>query len=100
MIHLDRILKSAGDGLELAHEILSDLQLHESVALDFSQTEFITPSFTNALVLTLVHALGTDVFKERVCLSGVSSSVRSSLDRSVQRYERGIRLSSQHAVSA
>lgn len=97
-IELDRILSSASEGIRLADDVIEQLRSHDRVHLDFAFVQFMTPSFTNALVMSLLHVLSADDFAARVEFDNTSERIEASLQRSQQRFEAGIRLSGQQLV--
>lgn len=93
-------LNSGAMGISLAERILSIVQSNGQISLDFSQVERMTASFTNALVMTLLEALGGEALIERVSRESAANGVLAEWQRAVERYERGVRLSTQRPGAA
>ncbi len=93
-------LNSGAMGISLAEKILSIVQSDGQISLDFAQVERMTASFTNALVMTLLEALGGDELDERVLRESAANGVLAEWQRAVDRYGRGIRLSTQRPGAA
>ena len=87
-------------GLELAQRVVSAIQAGNTVCLDLTKVERLTPSFANALVMTILEAVGPDAFKSKLRLVFGSEFVESSWGQAVQRYERGVRLTTQREGAA
>lgn len=82
-------------GLVLAQRLVLVMKSGQSVVLDLSTVERVTPSFANALVMTAIEAVGIDTLRSRVTLSGALPLVREGWSKAIERYERGVRLSTQ-----
>jgi len=95
-----RAMNSATAGLELARDVLCCLRSDESVLIDLEAVERVTPSFANALIMTLLAEIPRVELAARAPIVNASPSVAQSLAESARRYEAGIRLSSQRAISA
>lgn len=101
VITLEPVLNSASAGLELATRILESARDGSTVALDFIQVERMTPSYANALVMTLLHAHSLQWLRENVILVHRDERITRAMNDSVKRYENGIRLNNQRdAVQA
>jgi hypothetical protein len=95
-IQLDRVLNRASAGLELAKSVLDHLAAHESVELDFSPVDRITPSFANAFVMTILAANDSRL-PENLFLLNRNDLVEKEISLSISAYSRGLRLSTQLA---
>lgn len=91
------VLRSATDGAQLAQEILSALANHEYVFIDFASVEVMTPSFANTLMMRLLAAYSVEELQAKCALANRSEHVAASMNRSIERFKKGIRLSSQVA---
>lgn len=60
----------------------------------------MTPSFANALVMTVIEAVGLAGFTASVTLINANALVAESWLKAVERYQRGIRLSTQQPGAA
>ncbi len=89
-------LNTVSAGLQMATETVSALQRGESVRLDLTAAQRMTPSFANALVMSILAAVGLDQFREHVFVATTSDLVQEAWDKAFDRYQRGIRLSTQH----
>ena len=93
-------LRSAGNGEILATAILAALDRDESVRVDFAQVEMMTPSYANAMVMTLLDRFTVAELKTRCELANRSAVVIAAMNTAVRRYLGGIRLSTQrHATT-
>ncbi|MFN0011797.1 MAG: hypothetical protein ACKVS8_09165 [Phycisphaerales bacterium] len=93
-------LVSAGAGLEHAAAVLAALARVGRVQLDATAAERMTPSFANALVMSILDAIGQSDFERRVELVGGPENLRENWNKAVDRYGRGIRLSTQRPRAA
>lgn len=93
-------LNSGAAGLSLAIEALSAVGAEGVVRLDFGAVERMTASFANALVMTLLAELGEEALISRVALVSASDAVLAEWRRAIERYQRGIRLSTQRPGAA
>ncbi len=93
-------LNTVAAGLSLAAMVINELKAGSSVQLDFVAVERMTPSFANALVMTILDAVGVEVFRTRVSIAFSSTLVQEAWMKAVERYERGIRLSTQRPGAA
>ena len=96
----DPSLNTVGAGLALANEIVKTLLRGESVHLDLTAAQRMTPSFANALVMTMLEAVGEAAFHARVRLSTSADPVAEAWSKAIERYKRGIRLSTQRPGAA
>jgi hypothetical protein len=69
------------------------------VLLDLKNVERLTPSFANALVMTIIEAVGEAAFRTRLTVVFGSDIVQDSWRKAAQRYERGVRLTTQRDSS-
>ena len=91
---------SLNTGLLLASQAVTALGRGDPVCIDLSPAERMTPSFANALVMTILEAVGEREFESRVTLRASSDLVREAWSKAVERYKRGIRLSTQRPGAA
>lgn len=98
-INFPKILNSAREGLELAQDVLSRLQTDSAVVLDFAATERMTPSYANAFIMTLMAEMSSEQLKERLVLQNLSPAIIARINRSIERYKNGVRLSNQPQVA-
>ena len=91
-------LNSAAAGLEFAATLAQALGLNETVKIDFEGVERMTPSYANALVFSLLEQFGASGFEQRVQRCNASSTIEDGWQKAVDRYRRGIRLSSQRTA--
>jgi hypothetical protein len=97
---LESSLRTSMSAEELARAVIDALRTERIVELDFQDVEIMTPSFANALVMTLLDEFPIEVLRERCVMLNRRDTVRESLSHAAQRYLRGIRLSSQMPVQA
>lgn len=90
-------LNTVSKGLELAERIVTALKLGRSVTLDFADAERLTPSFANAVVMTILDAVGIEGFRSKLRMETASPLVKESWAKAIERYERGIRLTTQRS---
>ncbi len=76
--------------LRLAEQIVRRWN-DEPVVLDFADVLQMTPSFANALVLTLLHVDST-AFRSKLAIENAAPHLQSAWDRAVARKQRGIEL--------
>lgn len=93
-------LNSVAAGLELAERAIGAIRGGASVRIDLSAALRMTPSFANALVMSMLDALGVAAFNDRVTMTTGSDLVREAWQKAIERYERGVRLSTQHRNGA
>jgi hypothetical protein len=96
----EQSLNTVAAGLSLAQHTVSALRNGEDVRIDLCAAERMTPSFANALVMTILMAVGEREFSDRVRLSASSGLVLEAWAKAVERYRRGIRLSTQQPGAA
>jgi hypothetical protein len=97
-IKLEPVLNRAQRGLALARTILEHLSQNREVTVDFSDVESITPSFSNALVMTLLHERSLDEIREHVHMVNRTPLVAQSINNSAKWYQQGLRLTTQQAA--
>ena len=93
-IALDAILNRANAGVRLASEILDALHSGQPVRLDFSNVDRMTPSFANALVMTLMHSPDWEHLKSRMVMEERNEQVISAMDESEAGFKRDCGLAS------
>lgn len=93
-------MRSAQMGEDIAVEILDAIDQNQQVELDFRAVEIMTPSFANALIMTLLSRHSLDDLRRKCLFQNRSSTVISMMNRAVTRYSNGIRLTAQPSVSA
>ncbi|KAA0215530.1 MAG: DUF4325 domain-containing protein [Leptolyngbya sp. PLA3] len=91
---------SAGLGVTTAEKVLALLRQHQTVELDFAGVERITASFANALVMTILELVGEEALRSRLLLSHAAPLVAAEWEKAIERYRRGIRLSTQRPGAA
>lgn len=94
---LANALNSATQGAELARAVLERLAAGGLVKIDASQAHRMTPSFANAFAMTVLERV-PDAFSARKVHVVAAAQVVAALEAAVDRYERGIRLSTQPAA--
>ena len=94
-------LNSATDGLKYAEDVVAQLRISdEPIHVSFADIDRVTPSFANAFVMTLMEQLGLDRMKTHVRVVDAAPHIVATLAKSVQRYQSGIRLSTQRLPAA
>lgn len=94
-------LRAASGGVSLAEEMAEKLRHGESARVDLAAVEIMTPSFANALVMTLLDHVSLADLRDRCSFVNRSDAVVDAMNRAVQRYQNGIRLTTQRpALSA
>lgn len=88
-------LRSASEGLEMAREIVAQLRNGERVRVDFAAVEMMSPSFANTLVMTLLEQFSVDQLRANCEFANRADVVIEAMNRAVQRYQSGIRLTTQ-----
>ena len=99
MSFTDMALRSASEGAALAEKILELLDAGESVRIDFSAVEIMTPSFANTLVMTLMARYEVPELRSKCEFANRSDHIILVMNRAAKRFQRGIRLSSQRLAS-
>ena len=94
------IFQSAGMGEAFATELTRALESSPLVHVDLSTVETMTPSFANAMVMTLLERFSLATLQSRCVFMNRSPHVIDVMNRAVLRYERGIRLSNQRPHAA
>ena len=84
-------------GLRLAERVVGALKAGRSVFLDLRGVERLTPSFANAVVMTILDAVGIDEFRSKLRVEIASPLVAEGWSKAIERYERGIRLTTQRS---
>jgi hypothetical protein len=87
-------------GLDLARRVVTALTAGHTVQLDLQSVERLTPSFANALVMTILEGVGPDTFSSRLRVRFGSEFVEDGWRKAVERYERGVRLTTQREGAA
>lgn len=93
-------LNTVGDGLALAELLVTAVSAGERVELDFSLVERMTPSFANAVVMTVYERVSAEVGKSAIQVRHASQAVEHAWTKAEDRFCRGIRLSTQQPRSA
>jgi hypothetical protein len=93
-------LNTVPAALELAKRVIAQLRSGENVHLDLEPVERLTPSVANALVMTILDEVGRAEFDAMISVAFGSELASESWTKAVQRYERGIRLSTQRQGAA
>ena len=96
-IHLDSVLNRAQAGLDLARQVLDRIRASGSVSLDLTNVDRITPSFANAFVMTILDESGESDLPHSLTLLNPNDQVSREIAISVDRYARGLRLTTQLA---
>ncbi len=95
-IQMDELLDDGDAGVELGQRVVVLLKEGDGqVALSFEGVRYMSPTYVNAFVMTVVHEVGVDMFRSRVETVNASERNVDAIERSVVRYEKGIRLSHQ-----
>ena len=87
-------------GLDLAERVVSTIRDGYIVLLDLKGVERLTPSFANALVMTIIESVGDVAFRTKLSVVFGSELVEEGWRKAVQRYERGVRLTTQREGAA
>lgn len=95
-----KTLNTVAAGLAIAARIIEHVRSGVVVQVSLVAAERMTPSFANALVMTLIESLGIEAFRARVRLEAKADSVREQWNAAIDRYERGIRLTTQRPGAA
>lgn len=88
-------LRSASEGLEMAQEIIARIRANERVRVDLAAVEMMSPSFANTLVMTLLEQFTVDQLRANCEFANRTDVVIEAMNRAVQRYQSGIRLTTQ-----
>jgi anti-anti-sigma regulatory factor len=91
--------RSAALGEELAERIAAHLAARESVLVDCSHVESMSPSFANALVMTLLDRIDLDTLRRECRFVNRSELVVQAMNTAAQRFQAGIRLSGQRSAT-
>ncbi|MBX3377519.1 MAG: STAS-like domain-containing protein [Phycisphaeraceae bacterium] len=94
-LKLQSSLTTAVNGQSLAGLIIAALHTEEAVQVDFADVEVLTPSFANALILTLLASMSVESLRVRCVMTNRRDTVADSLNRAAFRFQQGIRLSDQ-----
>ena len=85
----------ASDGEEMARCVIHGVLQRRLVRVDFEGVRYMTPSFANALMMTLMESLTEFDVQFRVQFANWSPDVKRAMDQAAERYSKGIRLSTQ-----
>lgn len=96
----ESVLRSSSAAEELASTLIPRVECGEVLTVDFSSVQRMTPSYANTLVMLLLERFDLQLLKERCCFINRNQLVIEAMNRSAQRYLSGIRLSTQHQISA
>ncbi|MEM8757233.1 MAG: DUF4325 domain-containing protein [Planctomycetota bacterium] len=88
-------LRSAANGSALAEQILRLLDAGDHVEVDMASVEAMTPSYANALVMTLLDRVPLEQLKVSCQFTNRNAHVVNAMNTAANRYLSGIRLSSQ-----
>lgn len=94
------ILRSTGLGEELATQLTNILNSGESVRIDCAKVEMMTPSFANTVLMNLLERFSMSDLRARCQFVNRCDVVVETMNCAVQRYEHGIRLSTQRCAVA
>jgi hypothetical protein len=97
---LEATMSLAENGLALANDVLEALRMTPVVRIDFSKVDRVTPSFANAMMMTILAVHPLDELRKRLVLENRNETVLRVINESVRRYQQGIRLSSQRSAIA
>lgn len=95
----ESVLNDASRGLALAQDVLVNLEHATRVVIDYALVERMTPSFSNAFVMTLLERHAIDALRERVVSKARNEQVAAAMSRSARRYLEGVRLAHQRFVA-
>lgn len=93
-------LNTVASGLSIASAVLEAVRTGHKVRVSLMNAERMTPSFANALVMTLMESLGAEAFHAQVSLETASAAVSDQWNAAIDRYDRGIRLTTQRPGAA
>jgi hypothetical protein len=93
-------MNSPDGGLSLAYNLLDRLSQGDDVRLDFDGVGRITPSFSNAFVMTLLQRLSLEGFRARIQMVNQNAGVQTAIAESIRLYESGVRLSTQRQATS
>lgn len=93
-------LRSASMGESLADQVTEALRQADTVRVDLACVEMMTPSFANALVMTLLDRFPLATLQTRCAFVNRAEPVIDVMNRAVRRYQSGIRLTAQLPVGA
>jgi len=96
----NQVLQTASQGRELANRVLLGLDKHDTVLIDVSASRRATTSFANTFIMTLLDKMPQSILRERVRFEPMNPNVASALNRAVQLYNSGVRLSTQEVSAA
>lgn len=91
-------MNSATAGLALAAQVLDRMAFSDICEIDFSHAERMTPSFANAFVMTVLVQHPRAFADQRIVLYHANKAVSHAVERSIDRFARGVRLSTQVAA--
>lgn len=96
---LEPNLNTSETAIQLANAVLEAVHAGEVVRLDFADVQVMTPSFANALVMTLLATTSIDDLRSKCDMANRSSHVIENMNLAVKRFQAGIRLSSQRTAA-
>jgi hypothetical protein len=100
VIQLEGPLNLAERALSDANSWLLPKLATASVVIDCARVTRVTPSYANALVMTLLAAYPDAWTARRLTLRDALPYVWAEFEKAVDRYQRGIRLSTQRPQCA
>ncbi len=68
--------------------------------MDLQRVERMTSSFANALVMTILDGVPRQVVRDRLNLQNASEVVEESINRAIERFDQGVRLTIQRPRTA
>lgn len=86
-------MRSASLGESLAEVVSRALELQRDVRIDLASVEIMTPSFANAFLMTLLDRFPIAMLQSRCVFLNRQQSVIEVMNRAVQRFQSGVRLS-------
>lgn len=89
------VLNNALEGSKLAEQIAVYLRNRETVNIDLLHARRMTPSFANAMMMTLMDEFDIDMLKAHLDIQAANPQVIDAINTSIARFKSGIRLSSQ-----
>lgn len=99
-IQLTGAFRNASDGVALFVRVSDRLRRADTVEINCSGVHRVTPSFANAFVMNLLAEFPVEVLRQRCPITGCAQHVEYAFRKSVDRYQRGIRLSTQRSGAA
>ena len=95
-----RDLNSAALGLDLGEVVARALSQERPVCVDLSHVIRMTPSYSNAFIMTILERVPRPVIQQSLQIENASELVVQSINKAIDRYDRGIRLTNQRPKSA